>query len=218
MIHISLRKGANTFRIAQQHLFTNQYKTIRLTRLVILWKVQNIRDDNQHITVNSVDTTLPKGYYTFSTLQETLKKHNITLERQKDGKCKVTPTTTVNLKNLGLLLGFDKDSTITRETLSTKPIRMLGDLDTIKLFTNLVDDSQNVHHYYDDREKLYNSHFLCLIPVDASQGLDGVYREVNVQHIQAPVRQMISQEFYFDVVSGGHVDDYEIHLDFVIEY
>lgn len=219
MLHISLRRGSNTFRLAQKHLFTNSYKTIRLTWLVVLWKVQNVRDHNDTITVNSVSTTLPRGYYSFSSLQTELRKHNISIERQPDGKCQLSATTDVNLKSLGQLLGFDQDKAILKNisTLSTKPIRMLGDLDTIKIFTNLVDDSQNVHYYYDDREKLYNSHFLCLVPVDASRGLDGVYSSIDVKHVQAPVRQMILQEFYFDVVSGGHSEDYEMNLDFVLE-
>ena len=70
---------------------------------------------------NNIKKTIKEGYWTFGMLKKDIESYrNVTLEANKhNGTCSITSDNTVNLKNLGPVLGFNEDQVINTNTKTT---------------------------------------------------------------------------------------------------
>lgn len=217
VIHLTLREGVNRVMIDQKHLNTRHFYTIKLDHCIITYTLQNIKHNiNDTFVLDSNTITLPNGYYTLKSLTDTLQKHDVTIKELPDHKITLTATKDIQLKTLGTLLGFAKDTTISRNTPTTSslPVDMTFGLREIHVYSSLVNDSYNFHNYRKHEDKVYPSQFLCLLPVDSSQSLDGVTSTVDVSSIAVPCQQTLSQQITFDLFSNGYPNDYKVFLTF----
>ena len=84
----------------------------------IFWRFKNIKKNFNDEITNPSGTNLDiisEGYLSFQDLQEIFKVNNITLAPNfHDNTCSITPQKTIKLGNLGVMLGFAKDATLTR--------------------------------------------------------------------------------------------------------
>ena len=101
---------------------TGHDTTIQLKRATVFWKFRNITTANNNSYFDKVGVgvaderkTFDDGYWDFELIKKRLREEKIELEASvHDNKCllKNTNTETINLKNLGKLLGFNVDTTI----------------------------------------------------------------------------------------------------------
>ena len=84
-----------------------------LRRPLCFLNYNNITGDLE-IIYNNIKKTIEERYWTFSMLRKDIESYgNVTLEANKhNGTCSITSDNTINLKNLGLILGFNKDQVI----------------------------------------------------------------------------------------------------------
>ena len=77
------------------------------------WKYNNITSDLE-ITYNNTKKSIKEGYWTFSKLKKEIESYRtVTLEANRyDATCSITSGNTINFKNLGPILGFNKDQVI----------------------------------------------------------------------------------------------------------
>ena len=101
---------------------TGHDTTIQLKRATVFWRFRNITTANNNNYFDKVVSdgaderkTFDDGYWDFELIKKRLGEEKIELEASvHDNKCllKNTNTETINLKNLGKLLGFNVDTTI----------------------------------------------------------------------------------------------------------
>ncbi len=100
---------------------TGHDTTIQLKRATVFWKFRNITTANSNNYFDKVVSdgnerkTFDDGYWDFELIKKRLEEEKIELEASvHDNKCllKNTNTETIDLKNLGKLLGFNVDTTI----------------------------------------------------------------------------------------------------------
>ena len=101
---------------------TGHDTTIQLKRATVFWKFQNITTANNNNYFDKVVSgggnerkTFDDGYWDFELIKKRLGEEGVELEASvHDNKCllKNTNKETINLKNLGKLLGFNVDTTI----------------------------------------------------------------------------------------------------------
>ena len=93
--------------------------------------------------------TIEEGYWTFSMLKKEIESYgNVTLEANKlNGKCIITSDNVINLKNIGPLLGFNKDQSINANTKTTsgKQVDINIDLEYIDVSCSMVKISENIN-------------------------------------------------------------------------
>ncbi len=134
---------------------TGHDTTIQLKRATVFWKFQNITSANSNnyfgkvVSDGNERKTFDDGYWDFELIKKRLGEEGIELEASvHDNKCllKNTNDETINLKNLGKLLGFNADTTIpkgqTPETPHTVDVN-LG-LRYLTIACDLADTFRNV--------------------------------------------------------------------------
>ena len=113
----------------------------------IFWRFKNIKKNFNGIIADASGTKLDlisEGYHSFLDLQEIFKVNNITLAPNfHDNTCSITPTKTIKLGNLGVMLGFAKDATLTRGVKADRisPVDVHLNLRFVKLSADIVDKS-----------------------------------------------------------------------------
>ena len=142
-----------------------------LRKATIFWRFKNIKKNNNDIITDSLGTRIDiisEGYHSFQDLQEIFKANNITMApNYHDNTCSITPTAkNIELGNLGVMLGFDKDKTFTKDVQSdgTNPVDVHHGLRYVKLSSDIVDKS-NVSF------EGQRSDVLATLPVETSQRL-----------------------------------------------
>ncbi len=120
-ITVFITGGAKKLELDEPFL-TGHDTTIQLKRATVFWKFRNITSTNGNSYFDKVSSggvserkTLDEGYWDFELIKKRLEEEKIELEASvHDNKCllKNTNTETINLKNLGKLLGFNVDTTI----------------------------------------------------------------------------------------------------------
>ena len=108
----------------------------------------------------------------------------VTLEANKcDGTCSITSDNTMNLKNLGPILGFNKDQVINANTKTTSgKVDINNGLEYIEMSCSLVNMSENIN------SNGKKSDVILTLPITSTQTLNG-----SVQH-------------YVDIESKVHID------------
>ena len=137
---------------------TGHDTTIQLKRATVFWKFQNVTRANSNYYFDKQLSTTPSsserktlddGYWDFELLKKRLGEEKIELDASvHDNKCllKNTNTETVDLKNLGKLLGFNADTTIPTGRTPEAPHSVdvnLG-LRYLTIACDLVDSFRNV--------------------------------------------------------------------------
>ena len=133
------------------------------------------------MTYNGNKKTIEQAYWTFNMLKKDIEGYGtVTLEANEyDGTCSITSDNVINLKNLGPILGFNKDQVIRANT-KTKtggPVNINNGLEFVEVSCNLVKMSDNIN------TNGKRSDIMSTLPITTTQTLKG-----NVQH-------------YFDVES-----------------
>ena len=92
---------------------------------------------------------LKMNFWTFYMLKEEIESYgNVTLEANKyNGKCSITSDNTVNLKNLGSILGFNKNQVINTntKTVTGKQVDINNGLEYIEISCSLVKMQKNIN-------------------------------------------------------------------------
>ncbi len=121
-ITVFITGGAKKLELDEPFL-TGHDTTIQLKRATVFWKFQNITTTNDNSYFDKVGVTsdanerktFDDGYWDFELIKKRLEEEKIELEASvHDNKCllKNTNTETIDLKNLGKLLGFNVDTTV----------------------------------------------------------------------------------------------------------
>ena len=119
-ITVFITGGTKKLKLNEPFL-TGHDTTIQLKRATVFWKFGNITTTNDNNYFDKVVSdgierkTFDDGYWDFELIKKRLEEEKIELEASvHDNKCllKNTNTETIDLKNLGKLLGFNVDTTI----------------------------------------------------------------------------------------------------------
>ena len=167
--------------------FDNQQKgkfNMILRNATIFWNFTNIKKGNNDDITDTSGTKLDiltKGYYTLDDLETKFNTNNITLTRNNfDNTCSITPTVKdIKLGNLGVMLGFAKDYTFTKDTKfdGTKAVDVHHRLRYVKLSADIVDKSN--FSFEGKRSDVF-----AFLPVDTSQRLFSsrtVYSDLDIR-------------------------------------
>ena len=112
-LSVLTKSGEGTLYLRNSLVITEPSEII-LNSATMYWNYNNINTSNNSITVNGVKTTLEHGYWNFNNLKQKLSDSGVNIvEKTPTGKCKVTVDNTTNFKNLGLLLGLQKNIELT---------------------------------------------------------------------------------------------------------
>ena len=94
---------------------------IVINNVSIFWRFENIHEDNREVTLvesNGTQTVLQfgTGYWTFDMIAERLSLEKVTLKKNRhNNTCRIdSDKYEIHLGNFGLLIGFEKDTVITR--------------------------------------------------------------------------------------------------------
>ena len=118
-----LGSGSNVVYLDDSFVETNTDSKIVINNVSIYWKFRNVHEDNYEATLVEVDgsqTVLQfgTGYWTFNMISERLRLDDVMLTKNRhNGTCRIhSDKYEIHLGNFGLLLGFKKDTVITRGT------------------------------------------------------------------------------------------------------
>ena len=107
------KSGEGTLYFRDSLVITEPSEII-LNSATMYWNYNNINTSNDFITVNGAKVTLEHGYWNFNNLKQKLSDSGVNIvEKTPMGKCKITVNNTTNFKNLGLLLGLQKNTELT---------------------------------------------------------------------------------------------------------
>ena len=96
----------------ESFIIVHENPCLMVKKATVFWNYNNITSDNNEITYNGNKNTIKEGYWTFIMLKKEIESYgsNVTLEANKyEGTCSITSDNTINFKNLGLILGFNKN-------------------------------------------------------------------------------------------------------------
>ena len=148
---------------------TNEKPYLLVKKATVFWKYNNIPSDLE-ITYNNIKKTIKEGYWTFSMLKKEIELYGtVTLEANKyDGTCSITSDNTINMKNLGSILVFDKNQVIRANTkTSKKEVNINNGLEYIEVSCSLVKMQENI----DLNGK--KSDVILTLPITSTQILNG---------------------------------------------
>ena len=181
----------------ESFIITHENPYLLIKKATVFWNYNNITSDLE-ITYNNIKKTIKEGYRTFSILKKEIESYGagVILEANKhNGKCSITSDNVINFKNLGPLLGFNKDQVISTNTKTTskKEVNINNGLEYIEISCSLVNMSENINS---DGKK---SDLILTLPITSTQTLKG-----SVQH-------------YFDIESRVPIDKRVINkIDFKV--
>ena len=186
----------------------------------MFWNFKNITSDIGNNTFgikNSSDKTINNGYYDFQTLKTRLEEDKLELQMNTyDKTCTVENKNTeeVDLKKLGLLLGFPENHKVAGKAteLSPKPVDVNHGLRYLTVTCDLIDSSKNID--LDGNE----SNILAFLPVTPGTRLNSncyVYERDNAWRA---AKNAIVTEMEFKVTSNiSPKVDVNILLDLALE-
>ena len=158
----------------ESFIITHEDPYLLVKKAAVFLNYNNITSDLE-ITYNNIKKTIKEGHWTFSMLKKEIESYGtVTLEANKYyGTCNITSDNTINLKNLGPILGFDKNQVINTntKTVSGKQVNINNGLEYIEVSRSLVNMSENINS---DGQK---SDVIITLPITSTQTLKG-----SVQH------------------------------------
>ena len=168
-----LIKGGEGRIYLENALVIEEPSEIVLKSAVVYWDYNNVVSD---VIVKGV--TFEQGYWTFNMIRSELEEANIVVtEQHETGLCKVEVDETTNLKFIGELLGFAKDTELkTGTTTSSNTVDINRKFRHIIVSSNIVDKSKNI----DQNGK--RSDVITNIPIPTDRSLKGTsshYNDIN---------------------------------------
>ena len=188
--------------------------------VTVFWNFKNITSAIGNNTIgikNASDKTINDGYYDFQTLKTRLKGEKLELQMNTyDNTCTIENKNTeeVDLKKLGVLLGFPENKKVAANdtVLSPKPVDVNYGLRWLTVTCDLIDQSKNID--LDGKE----SNILAFLPVTPGTRLNSncyVYERDNAWRA---AKNAIVSEMEFEVTSNiSEKVDVNILLDIALE-
>ncbi len=207
-ITVFITGGTKKLEVDEPFL-TGHDTTIQLKRATVFWKFRNITSTNKNNYFDKVVSgggaderkTFDDGYWDFELIKKRLEEEKIQLKAfVHDNRCSVTNNTseTVNLRNLGKLLGFNADTTIpngvTPETPHTVDVN-LG-LRYLTIACDLVNSFRNV-----DINGGVNTN-IAYLPIPPGTRLNSTVSVYNENHPVVLTKEDIVTEMTFTVDSN----------------
>ena len=171
-LSLLLDSGKNKVYL-ERFVRTRSDSKMEVRNVAVYWNFRNIiKNFNDTITLMATpkDVTFEEGYWTFHMMAERLAQSDVKLDRNRyDNTCKIFPKNTdVNLKSLGPMLGFPKDTTVRANTWTNSPSNVdvnLG-LRYVTVECSSVDTDRN----FDRHGK--RSKVIATLPVTSEQSLN----------------------------------------------
>ena len=188
--------------------------------VTVFWNFKNITStigNNTYGIKGSADKTINDGYYDFQALKTRLKEDKLELQiNTYDNTCTVENENTeeVDLKKLGLLLGFPENHKVAGNAteLSPKPVDVNHGLRYLIVTCDLIDSSKNID--LDGKE----SNILAFLPITPGTRLNSncyVYERDNAWRA---AKNAIVTEMEFNVTSNiSEKVDVNILLDLALK-
>ena len=212
-LYLRLMQGVNTYKFREESISVPTGSTMTLRKLIAFWRFENVVQDEQ-VTLtdqNGAVTQLVfgQGYWTFSDLQEHFAQNDVTLTPiSHNNECRISSLeNTVNLGNIGPLLGFSPNRVIRRGlTKDSKRVSINQGLESLVISSSLVDD-QNV---YDSSGG--HSQVVAVLPIDTTQRLDGTMTNYGQLEFSAPISNGNVRQFTITVGDNLVKTAFKLHL------
>ena len=120
--HQYLKQGENNFVFRERNLKVCEGSELTISNIVINWRFENIEKDTRIKLIDlsnvGTDVTFEKGYWTFDDIKEKLGQNNVSLTKNiQNNTCRIySKDSSVNLGEVGPLLGFEANKVISRDT------------------------------------------------------------------------------------------------------
>ena len=173
-LNLFFKQGKNVFQFGDTYLRVKEGSTITLTNLIAFWPFENITSD-ETITLTDdkgavTNLLFGEGYWTFEDNANHLSKEGIILTpRPHNNSCGITSDQhTINLGNIGPLIGFQRNTTIQRaSTKDSGTVSVNQGIRFISISCDIVDNSRNFDNVGN------RSFVIARLPVDTSSRLNG---------------------------------------------
>ena len=187
-IYLHLKQGVNTYKFTEKAISVGTGSIMVLRKLIALWQFENVMQDEQ-VTLTSQDGSITnlvfgQGYWTFSDLREHFALNDVTLTPiLHNNECRISSLeNTVNLGNIGPLLGFPPNTVIQRGLVKDSDrVNINQGLESLVISSSLVDD-QNVFNFSGD-----HSQTVAVLPIDTTQRLNGTMTNYEQLEFSAPI-------------------------------
>ena len=172
--------------------------------VTVFWNFKNITSaiGNQKFGIkNSSDKTINDGYYDFQTLKTRLEEDKLELQMNTyDNTCTIENKNTeeVDLKKLGLLLGFPENHKVAGNAteLSPEPVDVNHRLRCLTVTCDLIDQSKNID--LDGNE----SNILAFLPVTPGTRLNSNCYVYERDYAWRAAKNAVVSEMEFEVTSN----------------
>ena len=212
-----LENGSNTVYLDDSFIKTTVDSKIVIKNVSIYWKFSNVHQDNYEVTLVKIDgsqTVLQfgTGYWSFDMISERLKLDNVSLTKNRhNGTCRIHSSKyEIHLGNFGLLLGFVKDTVITRGTkVDSGEVDVNSGLRLVTIGCDIVNQTKN---FNPDGKR---SKTIAAFPITTEEPIFNYisfYKNVN---FEAPVNNGIHNRLIFYV--GTNIED-TVEMNILTEF
>ena len=190
---------------------------MKVRNAAVYGNFRNVTENfNDTVTLTSKNVTFVEGYWTFHMMAEKLGERNVKLDGNRyDNTCKIfSKNSDVNLKSLGPMLGFPKDTTVQANTWKTSPSNVdvnLG-LRCVTVECSSVDTDRNFDRY-GKRNKV-----IATLPVTTEQSLN--YSVTHYRDLTSEVAIMNGDHNLFEFKVGTNLEkeaDLKVMLELYLE-
>ena len=211
--------GGTKKLVLDEPFLTGFGTTIQLKQATVFWKFRNITTANNKFEIVKSDgneeKTLGVGYWDFELIKERLDGENIALTANVyDNTCDVNNknTETINLKNVGELLGFNADTSIQQGIVkSPKAVDVNSGLRYLTITCDLANSFRNV-----DTNGSVNTN-IAYLPIPPGTRLNSTVSVFNENHPIVPVKEDIVTEMTFAINSNISIPvDVDVLLNLVV--
>ena len=214
-----LIEGAATKRFRPKKPFVTYGTRLAAKEATVFWNFKNITStigNNTYGIKGSADKTINEGYYDFQGLKTRLEEDKLELQiNTYDNTCTVENKNTeeVDLKKLGVLLGFPENHKVAGNAteLSPKPVDVNHGLRYLIVTCDLIDPSKNID--LDGNE----SNILAFLPVTPGTRLNSTSYVYERDNAWRAAKNTIVSEVEFNVTSNiSEKVDVNILLDLAL--
>ena len=195
---------------------------IAAKEVTVFWNFKNVTStigNNTFVIKNNPESTeiINDGYYDFQTLKERLKLNKLELQMNTyNNTCTIENknTATVDLKKLGVLLGFTENHEVTAGTsaASPKPVDVNHGLKYLTVTCDLIDSSKNINLEGEE------SNILAFLPITPGTRLNSNCYVYERDDAWRTAKNAIVAEMKFQVTSNiSPKVDVTILLDLALE-
>ena len=212
-----LENGTNVVDLDDSFVETTVDSRIVINNVAICWRFKNVHKDNYEVTLvetNGTQTVLQfgTGYWTFGMISERFKSDDVNLTRnQHNGTCRIhSDKYEIHLGNFGLLLGFVKDTVITRGTkVDSSEVDVNSGFRLVTIGCDIVNPTKN----FNPGGK--RSKTIATFPITTEQPLFNYVSFHKNVNFEAPVINGIHNRLLFSV--GTNIEE-EVEMNILAEF